>query len=49
MGWKDNVKMDIKEIWCGLDSSSCSGQNKVGDCCVHGNGILGSIKGGIFD
>jgi hypothetical protein len=39
--WKDNIKMDLREVKCGMDSSG-SGQGSVAGHCEHGNEPLGS-------
>jgi hypothetical protein len=40
----DNIKMDIREVACGLDPSD-SGQGPVAGCCEHGNEVWGLTKG----
>jgi len=43
--WEDNIKMDLKGVGCGFDSSG-SGWGPVASSCEHGNEPSGSIKGG---
>jgi hypothetical protein len=45
--WEDNVKLDLTEIWFGVDSSG-SGYGPVADSCEHGNEPFGSTEGGEF-
>jgi hypothetical protein len=40
---KDNIKTDLKEIWCGLDSAG-SGYSPVAGFCEYGNETSGSMK-----
>jgi hypothetical protein len=40
--WEDNIKMDLKEIGYGLDSSG-SGHNPVAGSFEHSNKPVGSI------
>jgi hypothetical protein len=42
-----NIKMDLKEIECGLDLCG-SKQGSVTGFCVNGNTSVGSILGGEF-
>jgi hypothetical protein len=44
--WKDNIKMDLQEVWCrghGLDLSG-SGQRQVVGTCECSNEPLGYTK-----
>jgi len=45
--WENNIKVDLKETGCELDSSG-SGDGPVADSCEHNNQPLGSIKLGNF-
>jgi hypothetical protein len=45
--WNNSIKMYVKELRCGLDSSG-SGLGQVAGSCEYGNESLGSIKGGEF-
>jgi hypothetical protein len=45
--WGDNIKTDLIERGCELDSSG-SGQGPVADCFESGNETSSSIKGGEF-
>jgi hypothetical protein len=46
-GWEDNIKMNLREIECELDSSG-SRWGLVLDSCEHGNEPSGSIKDKAF-
>jgi hypothetical protein len=41
--WEEDVKMDLRVWWYGLNSS-VSGQKQVEGSCEHGNKPSGSIK-----
>jgi hypothetical protein len=41
--WEDNIKMDLAEIGCGLDSSG-SRKGPFAGSCEQGNGHSGFIK-----
>jgi hypothetical protein len=43
----DNIKADLKEIRCGMDSSA-SRHRSVAGSCKYGNLPSGSIKGGDY-
>jgi hypothetical protein len=45
--WEDNIRIDIRETGCGLDSSG-SEWGPVTGSCEHDNEPLGSIKGKEF-
>jgi hypothetical protein len=45
--WEDNIKMDCKEIGCGLNSSGSEHSPDTGSC-EHGNELLVSVKCGEF-
>jgi hypothetical protein len=45
--WEDNIKMDLREIGFGLDSTG-PGSGLVAGSCEHGNEPSGSIKAGNF-
>jgi hypothetical protein len=42
--WEENIKMNLREAGCELDSSG-SGQGPVVGCCEHGNEHSGSMNG----
>jgi hypothetical protein len=41
--WMDNIRMDLRMVWYGLDSSVL-GQGPVEGSCEDGNEISGSLK-----
>jgi hypothetical protein len=41
--WVDNIKIDLKMGWYGLDRSG-SGQGRVEGSCEHGDEPSGSLK-----
>jgi hypothetical protein len=41
----DNIKIDVKELGCGLCSCGARLDFEVG-CCEHSNELLGLVEGG---
>jgi len=41
--WEDNIKVDLKEVGCGLNQGG-SGQGQMAGTCECGNEPSGSVK-----